>query len=484
MRNHLLVFFLFFCSPIFAQQTVYKGFEADSAAEPVGGIAFLNTFIQANLRKPIAAEALGIGGRIILSGVVETDGHITEVKLMNTLRPDCDREALRVFKLFNSWKPAYKDGKPVLQEVNMPVFFKPNAPFVYEHGLKITYLDADMNLLPDSSKQVKFKQVAPIDTNGLPTGDLVLYKLVTNTWAEYARDSLVRKQSEQTDFRERPAYLIGHQLALQKLSGYLYTVDANGVIRAQNSYKEGKVSGSQLVYHANGALAEKVDYSENKKTIIAWYPNGQIQQVHELIMGSAVEPALSDRVTAVWDSTGRQFVKDGNGRTTYYKTVKSYTDKNQETSLSEQGVYKDYYKQGIWTGRYSDGSYFYEERYDKGVLLDGRSRLAGHDTVNYELEDRLPVFSGGMQGLKQFLNQNLRYPIGAQEARVAGQVVVSFVVCTDGTLCDYEIVKGVRSDIDREALRVVKKMSGTWIPGVQQGKKVRVKYNLPINFNL
>ena len=484
MRNHLLVFCLFFCSPIFAQQTVYKAFEVDSAAVPHGGVAFLNTFIQANLRKPIAAEALGIGGRIILSGIVETDGHITEVKLMNSLRPDCDREALRVFKLFNSWKPAYKDGKPVRQEVNMPVIFKPTASFVYKHGLKITYLDADMNLLPDSSKQVKFKQVVPVDTNGLPTGDLVLYKLTPNTWAEYARDSLVRKQSEQTTLQERPVYLIGHQLALQKLSGYLYTVDANGTLRAQNSYKEGKVSGSQLVYHANGALAEKIDFSENKKTIIAWYANGQIQQIHELITGSAVDLALSDRVTAVWDSTGKQLVKDGNGLATYHKTVKSRIDKHRETSLSEQGTYKDYYKQGIWTGRYGDGSYFYEEHYDKGVLLDGRSRLAGQDTIAYELEDRLPVFSGGMPGLRQFLNQNLRYPVGAQQARVAGQVVVGFVVCTDGTLCDYEIIKSVRPDIDQEALRVVKKTNGNWIPGIRQGKKVRVKYSLPINFNL
>lgn len=51
-------------------------------------------------------------------------------------------------------------------------------------------------------------------------------------------------------------------------------------------------------------------------------------------------------------------------------------------------------------------------------------------------------------------------------------------------LCDYEVIKGVHPDIDEEALRVVKKMSGRWKPGVQQGKKVRVKYNMPINFSL
>lgn len=89
-----------------------------------------------------------------------------------------------------------------------------------------------------------------------------------------------------------------------------------------------------------------------------------------------------------------------------------------------------------------------------------------------------------MKGLAQFLNQNLSYPVSAQKAGAQGRVFVSFVVCTDGTLCDYEVLKGVQSDLDREAVQVVQKMSGKWTPGVQRGQKVRVKYNLPINFSL
>ena len=89
-----------------------------------------------------------------------------------------------------------------------------------------------------------------------------------------------------------------------------------------------------------------------------------------------------------------------------------------------------------------------------------------------------------MRGLGQFLMQTLRYPADAQRARAQGRVFVSFVVCTDGTLCDYEVKQSVHPDLDREAVRVVKAMSGNWKPGVQRGQKVRTTYNLPINFTL
>jgi TonB family protein len=142
------------------------------------------------------------------------------------------------------------------------------------------------------------------------------------------------------------------------------------------------------------------------------------------------------------------------------------------------------FKQGIWTGRYADGSHFYEELYDKGVCRQGKAITADSDTLTYTTPQQQPEFKGGMPGLGQFLSRNLRYPVEAQRARVQGRVFVSFVVCTDGTLCDYEVLKGLDPSIDQEAVRVVKAMSGYWKPGSQRGKKVRVKYNLPINFSL
>ncbi len=484
MKNWLVLFYLLVGSSAIAQSIVYQAFEADSAAEPRGGVTAFNTFLQVNLQKPILAESKGIGGIVVLSGIVEIDGHVSNVTITKSVRPDCDREALRVFNLFRAWKPALKDSKAVRQQISMPIVFKPNTPFIYDKGEHISYLDADINLLLDSNERVKFKHISPLDTNSLPNGDLVIYKLSNKKWEEYARDSLVYQRNGQVDLSGQPIYFLGHQLALLKLKGDLYTVDANRKRMTKNSYEVGKLFGPQFVYHANGGVAEKKEYSDNKEVIISWYANGQIRQIQEIITGSSLEPRVLDKITALWDSTGQQLIKAGNGWATLNKVVKSYKDKTLETSLVEQGAYKDNFKQGKWIGRYADDSYYYEEQYDKGILIAGKSRLAGQDMVAYEMEDQPPTFPGGLKGLGQFLNQNLRYPENARLASVQGQVWVSFIVCTDGTLCDYMVIKGVQSDIDREALRVVKKMSGRWTSGIQRGKKVRVKYNLPINFTL
>ncbi len=186
-----------------AQSVVYQGFEVDSAAMPRGGMPFLSTFFQANLRKPVAAEAAGAGGRVILSAIIEPDGQPSDVKVVQAFRPDCGREALRVFSRFRAWKPAYKDGKPVRQVVTIPVAFPKNEPFRYENGAKVTYYDAKEQLLPDSSDQARYRQVAPVDTNGLPTSDILISEWKKNGWKEVNKVPLIRKKPANVPMKER-----------------------------------------------------------------------------------------------------------------------------------------------------------------------------------------------------------------------------------------------------------------------------------------
>ncbi len=64
-----------------------------------------------------------------------------------------------------------------------------------------------------------------------------------------------------------------------------------------------------------------------------------------------------------------------------------------------------------------------------------------------------------------------------------GIVYVKFVIDKDGSVVNEEVRKGVSESLDNEALRVVKMMP-KWIPGEQDGKKVRVSFTLPISFKL
>ena len=92
-------------------------------------------------------------------------------------------------------------------------------------------------------------------------------------------------------------------------------------------------------------------------------------------------------------------------------------------------------------------------------------------------------FPGGMAALKRWLNNNMRYPEAAQQNDIQGRVIVNFVVEKDGSIANVKIAKGVDKDLDREALRVVKKMP-KWQPGKNNGVAVRSYFNLPVTFRL
>ncbi|MFD2570586.1 TonB family protein [Spirosoma soli] len=90
-----------------------------------------------------------------------------------------------------------------------------------------------------------------------------------------------------------------------------------------------------------------------------------------------------------------------------------------------------------------------------------------------------PQYPGGLDALRNFLSKNLQYPKSAASAGVSGKVYISFVINTDGSLTDVQVLKGIGFGCDEEATRVIQKMPH-WKPGKQSGRPVRVKYNLPI----
>ena len=101
----------------------------------------------------------------------------------------------------------------------------------------------------------------------------------------------------------------------------------------------------------------------------------------------------------------------------------------------------------------------------------------------FDVVEQMPSFPGGQQALMDYLSNNVKYPVVAQENGVQGRVVVSFVVEKDGSITDVKVVKSVDPSLDKEAARVVKSMP-RWIPGKQNGSAVRVKYNVPVSFKL
>jgi protein TonB len=101
----------------------------------------------------------------------------------------------------------------------------------------------------------------------------------------------------------------------------------------------------------------------------------------------------------------------------------------------------------------------------------------------YEFVEELASFPGGPASLNQWLAQNIRYPAMARNNNIQGRVTVSIIIEKDGSISNAEVVRGIDPSLDKEAIRVVYAMP-KWNPGKQNGKIVRSKYTLPVNFKL
>ena len=105
------------------------------------------------------------------------------------------------------------------------------------------------------------------------------------------------------------------------------------------------------------------------------------------------------------------------------------------------------------------------------------------ETKVFDVVEQMPEFPGGPAALMKWLNDNIKYPAVAEENGIQGRVVCTFVVERDGSVTDVQVARSIDPSLDKEAVRVLKKMP-KWIPGRQNGSAVRVKYTVPVTFKL
>lgn len=97
--------------------------------------------------------------------------------------------------------------------------------------------------------------------------------------------------------------------------------------------------------------------------------------------------------------------------------------------------------------------------------------------------DKQPEFPGGMEAMIGYMGANTKYPDEAKKAGVQGTVYIEFVIDATGKVGQVQVKRGVNASLDKEAARVVASMPD-WKPGEQGGKKVAVRYILPVKFQL
>ncbi len=98
----------------------------------------------------------------------------------------------------------------------------------------------------------------------------------------------------------------------------------------------------------------------------------------------------------------------------------------------------------------------------------------------YETVEVKPEFDGGYIAFVKFVASNFVLP---EVESLSGAVKVSFVIGIDGKIDNIKVIKDLGEGTGEEAIRVLKSCP-SWTPGEQEGKKVKVLVNMPINLKI
>ena len=89
-----------------------------------GGEEAMLQFITDNLTYPEDAKEAGISGRVVLEFIIEEDGSISEIKIIQGVHTSLDEEAIRIVKMMPKWEPGKKGSEPVRVSYKLPIDFK------------------------------------------------------------------------------------------------------------------------------------------------------------------------------------------------------------------------------------------------------------------------------------------------------------------------------------------------------------------------
>ena len=90
---------------------------------PGGAVEFMK-WLTKNLKYPATAQQRKVQGRVVAQFIVNQDGSVSDIQVVERLSTECDREALRVLRMMPKWQPGLMDAKPCRTKVCIPIVFK------------------------------------------------------------------------------------------------------------------------------------------------------------------------------------------------------------------------------------------------------------------------------------------------------------------------------------------------------------------------
>lgn len=229
--------------------------------------------------------------------------------------------------------------------------------------------------------------------------------------------------------------------------------------------------GEYIHYYKNGKKKRVENYVKSRLngSFFEWYEDGKPQLKGEYVESENAFNSTT-KIYDFWNSKNKQMVKNGNG---IYE---------EEGRYSTKGKIKNGFKDGEWNIYDKENNRQYIDLYGEGKFISGKTIDSSGKETKYNVLESRPIPQKGINDFYQFLGSHFTKTKEAEINKIAGRLVIQFVVERDGKLVEPKVLKSLGYGLDEEAIRVITSYEN-WIPGQQRGVPVRVLYSIPLTIS-
>jgi TonB family protein len=248
----------------------------------------------------------------------------------------------------------------------------------------------------------------------------------------------------------------------------------------------------KIFYPEKKVMTHLITFSDKKFRIRdgvyrEWYDNGRPWK----------EGAFQNNLAeGIW-----QFYSFDDGSRTSQGPMQNGKPEGQWSYFNKEGIlqYEQYFQDGRLHGQYRafdlNGQVTTLRTYENGELTAEQFFRDGAPVDSIKLQEVFPYLAEceqedpevqkacSQQKFLETIYKEIKYPRKARELGIQGEAVFRFVIEKDGALAQAVALRGVCAEMETECLRVIDLLPA-WNPGRQNGRAVRVQFNLPIRFRL
>lgn len=244
-------------------------------------------------------------------------------------------------------------------------------------------------------------------------------------------------------------YRIGQRDSLGRWQGAVRDFYKNGSVQMKGVYHDNQRDGI-FIYYSDHNTYQSAGRYDHERAVGKW------ERFHDNGTLMSEEYYIDDYfIKNMWDADGNQLVKDGFGK---------YEKRYSNGVVAEVGEYKEGRKEGTWYGRHANGSLYFQEFFNNGKLVSGRSRTPDGQTYVYDESSFFPMPEGGNVNLVQYLSKRVK----ALNSNEHGRVHLIFRVTTSSAITDFDVIKSLNKELDAKAIEFIKE-GPKWIPAREHG---------------